>query len=634
MLPPYVLLLLFAVAPHVLTAALSLDPDGPDCQVLIAGAGIGGVYVAYRLVVDTQRFAGENVCIFEARPKPGGRILTVNGAVRGFKHFTVDLGAYRYSRGKQRFVTAVAEKLLNLSYICYADPLPDNYPECTSEKAKLELFTTRGKVFMPAGAALHNYSSDVPYNIPDEFQWGTNTSSLTSPRDPFSLLLSSRSPIRSIAERWDELLATTDYERAMIIVDEIINKLESDTYKGVPVSKVSLWQLAVAEGMTNEELKYFMDIGDIATNDALHSTVYENAVYEIRDIAAPLVPIKGPKGLVTPARVMANGVPRRIGMRSLVDGLLSKVQQAGVRVYYNTRVTHVDKLPYMRGMMQVTVNDVNTDEEKVIPSGNVFMNMQSLDVISLGMTSEPLKSGTRNFLRSFERMTPITLSKMYCFWDDAWWITKLNRTRGFFRVADGTIFTGRYHDGDVVCTDTNKTKCRGAMLVSYIAGGSATTAKSGVSLHAYNPSKFLPWRVDVKGNVRVVYNEGHNKLMFQDVHKQLRDAHRTMFEEKGLKVEKDLPDAKGCVYADWMDRGMHFGMGPIGPKVNTFRAFARPVEGLNLSLVNEAWSDYTGWAEGSIRSAERALLHVHGVEQPTWIDDPFYRSVIRKDNRG
>lgn len=62
---------------------------------------------------------------------------------------------------------------------------------------------------------------------------------------------------------------------------------------GVPVSKVSLWQLVVAEGMTKEELKYFMGLTEISMIGAVHSTVYENAVYEIRDLATPLVPING-----------------------------------------------------------------------------------------------------------------------------------------------------------------------------------------------------------------------------------------------------------------------------------------------------------------------------------------------------
>ena len=74
-------------------------PNGNDydqsCQVVVAGAGIGGAYVAYRLTVDTNTYPAESVCIFEAYPQAGGRMLTVNNVVPGFEDYTVDLGAYR-----------------------------------------------------------------------------------------------------------------------------------------------------------------------------------------------------------------------------------------------------------------------------------------------------------------------------------------------------------------------------------------------------------------------------------------------------------------------------------------------------------------------------------------------------------
>lgn len=67
-----------------------------NCDVVIAGAGIGGAYTAYRLVVEAKRFPPDQVCIFEARSRPGGRILSVRDPIPGFEGFTADLGAYRY----------------------------------------------------------------------------------------------------------------------------------------------------------------------------------------------------------------------------------------------------------------------------------------------------------------------------------------------------------------------------------------------------------------------------------------------------------------------------------------------------------------------------------------------------------
>ena len=66
------------------------------CKHAVIGAGIGGVYSAWRLVVDSGKVKGEDLCIFEAKKRPGGRILSVDDPVPGFEGFNVDLGAYRY----------------------------------------------------------------------------------------------------------------------------------------------------------------------------------------------------------------------------------------------------------------------------------------------------------------------------------------------------------------------------------------------------------------------------------------------------------------------------------------------------------------------------------------------------------
>lgn len=78
-----------------LSPLLALSSSPSDCHVAIVGAGIGGVYTAWRLTVDTNTVTANHVCIFEAKSRPGGRIATVRSPIPGFEDFTVDLGAYR-----------------------------------------------------------------------------------------------------------------------------------------------------------------------------------------------------------------------------------------------------------------------------------------------------------------------------------------------------------------------------------------------------------------------------------------------------------------------------------------------------------------------------------------------------------
>jgi hypothetical protein len=68
------------------------DPS-PSCKLAVVGAGTSGLYTAMRLV-EEEKFSAEDICIFEATERVGGRIYSL----RGFgpdNDITVDAGGYR-----------------------------------------------------------------------------------------------------------------------------------------------------------------------------------------------------------------------------------------------------------------------------------------------------------------------------------------------------------------------------------------------------------------------------------------------------------------------------------------------------------------------------------------------------------
>ena len=74
------------------TFATCSDP-APSCKLAVVGAGAGGLYSAMRLI-EEGKFAANDVCVFEATERVGGRIYSL----RGFgpeNDLTVDAGAYR-----------------------------------------------------------------------------------------------------------------------------------------------------------------------------------------------------------------------------------------------------------------------------------------------------------------------------------------------------------------------------------------------------------------------------------------------------------------------------------------------------------------------------------------------------------
>lgn len=187
------------------------------CDISVVGAGIGGVYSAWRLAVDARAVRGRKICIFEAKQRPGGRILSVDDPVPGFEGYTVDLGAYRYQRSTHHHVRLLTETALGIQTLCYTDPLERDGGECVEEQRKI--VSTRGKVFgingtKTADDAFSAYGPQIPYVIEDQYQWGPNRT-LDKPRTPADFLVGPGSVIKEIGARWVELTEEKDYVKAM-----------------------------------------------------------------------------------------------------------------------------------------------------------------------------------------------------------------------------------------------------------------------------------------------------------------------------------------------------------------------------------------------------------------------------------
>lgn len=524
--------------------------------------------------------------------------------------------------------TKIAETVLGFDHRCYTDFFGVDHPECFGDE--LKVFSTRGINFpfypdgFDASDALQNYSKDIPYNLDPEVQWRLGFDP-PSPRDPYAILYS---VVSGLIPEVEELENEPDYAKAMELADVVISKLRNTTYNGIPFIKLALWQLAVAEGMSAEELSLY---GDISTfPEFLFGSCLFFSMVDMRNVALRKVPLVGTPELSTPIGNV-KGVIRRIGMDNLVLGLLNKAQAKGVKIFYGHKVTGVYKVGNSADEMYVMLEDGSR-----VKTGTLFLNIPRSDLLSFGLSSEPMKSGTAEFKTVLQSVDKSQASKMYCYWEDAWWLTKLNFTRGVFRMADETLYQGRYHDGDVQCSDPGTLKnCRGSLLVSY-ASGSTTGAEPGTPLRAYNSDIYWPFgdndalRKLIPGNMT-----SHEQQQFDDIHTQLRRVHKKTFELIGMDSDTAIPQSEGCVYADWREIGIHVIFGaPLDSSIVLNEVYTKPVAGLNLSLVNENWNEYDGWAEGSLLSAERALYQVHGLSKPWWMDEPFHKSMIRKLNVG
>mmetsp|Transcript_99094 Transcript_99094/g.275932 ORF Transcript_99094/g.275932 Transcript_99094/m.275932 type:complete len:511 (-) Transcript_99094:82-1614(-) len=126
MWPPWAsgLVLILPAIRQAATAAL--QPVPAACNVAIAGGGWAGVYFAFRMAE-----AGEQVCIFEATQRLGGRTYSHSFRVGSRReNFTLDVGAYRFSPD-MHLPGDVILNVLQLPTACYepdCEPANKDFP--------------------------------------------------------------------------------------------------------------------------------------------------------------------------------------------------------------------------------------------------------------------------------------------------------------------------------------------------------------------------------------------------------------------------------------------------------------------------------------------------------------------------
>lgn len=49
-----------------------------------------------------------------------------------------------------------------------------------------------------------------------------------------------------------------------------------------------------------------------------------------------------------------------------------------------------------------------------------------------------------------------------------------------------------------------------------------------------------------------------------------------------------------------------------------------PIEGTNLYVCGEAYSDHQGWVEGALQTAEKLLEEYFFLERPSWISLEYF----------
>eukprot|EP00956_Cyclotella_meneghiniana_P010958 scaffold15315_cov36-Cyclotella_meneghiniana.AAC.4 len=311
------------------------------------------------------------------------------------------------------------------------------------------------------------------------------------------------------------------------------------------------------------------------------------------------------------ARKIVDASGRNAGFFTLVKAMLNEITSAGVHVYYSHKLTSISQTE-ADGYKELTF-ETKSDVEKV-ETMHLFLNTGLSPMLNIVRSSSfPMSFMSDAFYSNVVALKSQFGRKLYLFYDDAWWITLLNKADGTFSQAGGfdTVpLEGRYHDGDVAC-DSTTGACSGFLLALYNSDDND------------EGSSFLRrFQGDISNPVTTLTNSTpEGGLLLQKAHEALmaHPDHQTAAALVGL-AEPTI-----AVMSTWNMASEGFGGHSHTWTDRSKETLVRTgLHELGIYLVNEAYSlDQHGWAEGSFGVADKVLENKFGIGSYPIQENPF-----------
>jgi hypothetical protein len=351
-------------------------------------------------------------------------------------------------------------------------------------------------------------------------------------------------------------------------------------------------------------------------------------------------------------RVYEDQYGNNAGYATGIRGLLQKVDNMGGRdVFMNHKLVNIRnnndddypiKLVFKKG--NVTVN---------VETKKVFLNMHSSAINQLRTPGNLLYTATTNYsLAALKAPYDIPAFKNFLWYEDAWWLTKLNFTTG--GMYDFSVFPPiedlRYADAPVKCYKlisgqrhyfdhpvaggANGSKCYGALLGSYVSFDDDTY------------KWYLNWTTQAERNngqvaVFIKTNDGSGRNAFiNTLHQNIMAAHASFFAAAGINPA-DIAPPTSTVTGYW-----NASYNPFTPSffinlhdvqsdkdspdsalsLNTLAM--KPAQNWDIFVGSEAYGISFGWAEGSLIMTERVLAAFFDLDRPSYIDTTYWNQNV------
>lgn len=567
-------------------------PENKAVEVAIIGAGVSGLYTAYRLTNDANSpLPANEVQIYEMSDRIGGRLESVQ--LPGMS-ITGELGGMRYMTS-QEIVTALIEdvfkdELTNIPFPMGNDAHLFGYfrkqhlkmnaweaAQQNGEKFKTRYYLNQDDI---------GYSSDqlfnkIIYDILMADSWFVQKyGQLVSNPNPYEY------DFKITREQWNDIKPNLTYNFP-------------GPYNGLKVNDIGFWNL-IKDRVSEEGYSFLSQAGGYYSN-TINWNAAEAFPYMVGDFSnagSQYKTIKGGYDLI--AYAIANAYLKKEGANIFTGNRL---------VTFSKQISK--KYKYLLEFFNETTQTTWTLETnklvlamprrslELLDQNNFFFDQDTQKVLQKNMASV-IKEPSLKILMGFEK---------------PWWredfgtdaghsITDLPIRQCYYFGTDPcnghSLFLGSYND---------------MSTVTFWQTLANSKREGGIKRELFKvklTQNFTQNDIDSK-----LENNQATKVMVDEVMNQVKELHD----------RNDIPMPYVTWYKDWSKDP--YGGGYHAWKANyniadTMKYMRNPYDSEAIYICGEAYSDQQGWVEGAFCVAERMLQDYFNLKRPDWIPPTYY----------
>lgn len=567
-------------------------PHNRAIDVAIIGAGVSGLYSAYRLTNDAESpMNAQDVQVFEMGDRIGGRLESVE--LPGME-ITGELGGMRYMTS-QKIVTALIQNV-------FKDELT-NVPFPMGNNADLFGYFRKQRLKMNAWKEAQNKGEKLQTNyILNEGDVGFSADQLFN-KLIYDVLA---------ADPWfvnkypDGAKKINEYEYAFQITREQWNDIKPNLtyhkpgpYEGMKVNDIGFWNL-IKDQVSQEGYTFLAEAGGYYSN-TINWNAAEAFPYMVGDFSntgSEYRTIEG--GYDKIAYALADGYLKHEGANIWMGNRLEtfRKQTNGnykyILDFFNEKTRQNWTLKANKIVLAMPRRSL-----ELLDQNNFFFEQDTQKVLQKNMASV-IKEPSLKILMGFE----------YPWWKDDFGtkaghsITDLPLRQCYYFGTDPndshSLFLGSYND---------------MRTVTFWQAIANSKREGGIQRKLFVP------RATSKAfrklfSEKLLSNQA-TQVMVNEVMKQIKELHG----------REDIPMPYVTWFKDWTKDP--YGGGYHAWKANynikkTMKYMRHPITDETIYVCGEAYSDQQGWVEGAFCVAENMLEEQFNLKRPSWIPEEYY----------